>query len=245
MRTISIAAVSERFPGVSSCADRQRDEFADQTTAFGGARIHDRGSADGVPNAMERVRTCGDSWNRRLALRLSRLRHQEDELTYVGGTAHQARARRRRSCRASTALSTLYNCVSLTYGQCLGADDADKTSGDLAFRFAQAGDTFIDMSAEPGEDPNDPPKDGEVVYADSRHVLCRRWNWRQDARTSVTPATKNAILTVQSNGCGEVTATAEALIRGIETECGGRLSLVVLDRSNPSAQFDACLTTGF
>ena len=40
------------------------------------------------------------------------------------------------------------------------------------------------MGAEAGEDPNDPPKEGEVVYADARHVLCRRWNWRQDARTA-------------------------------------------------------------
>ena len=29
---------------------------------------------------------------------------------------------------------------------------------------------------------------GEVVYADAAHVLCRRWNWRQDARSLITPA---------------------------------------------------------
>lgn len=134
-------------------------------------------------------------------------------------------------------LVDLYNCVSLTYCQCLGADDSEKTSGDLAFRFAHDGDTFVDMSAEPGEDPNDPPKDGEVVYADSRHVLCRRWNWRQDARTVVTSDTRNVVLTVQSNGFGDVAASAAALIRGIETECGGRSSVVLLDRSNSSASF--------
>ena len=33
------------------------------------------------------------------------------------------------------------------------------------------------------------PKAGEVVYADAAHVLCRRWNWRQDARSLITPAT--------------------------------------------------------
>ena len=81
------------------------------------------------------------------------------------------------------ALVDLYNAVSLASGLCLGCDDLDATEGDLAFRFSRPDDTFIDMGAEAGEDPNDPPKDGEVVYADARHVLCRRWNWRQDART--------------------------------------------------------------
>ncbi len=135
-------------------------------------------------------------------------------------------------------LVDLYNCVSLTSCLCLGADDLDKISGDLAFRFARPGDTFVDMSAEQGEDPNDPPKDGEVVYADSRHVLCRRWNWRQDARTVVTPATERAVLTVQSNGFGEVESAAQTLIQMIATECGGRSSLVILDRLTPTREFE-------
>src|SRR5271167_4057800 len=71
------------------------------------------------------------------------------------------------------ALVDLYNMVSLQTGLCLGCDDFDKTSGALVFRFAKAGDSFVDMGAEAGEDPNDPPKEGEVVYADGRHVLCR------------------------------------------------------------------------
>ena len=100
------------------------------------------------------------------------------------------------------ALVDLYNMASLTSGLCLGCDDLDKTEGDLVFRFSRGGDSFLDMGAEAGEDPNDPPKDGEVVYADGRHVLCRRWNWRQDARTASSAATRRAVLTVQSNGGG-------------------------------------------
>jgi DNA/RNA-binding domain of Phe-tRNA-synthetase-like protein len=135
------------------------------------------------------------------------------------------------------ALVDLYNCVSLSHGLCLGADDLDNTCGDLAFRFSRPGDTFLDMSAEPGESGDDPPKEGEVVYADSRHVLCRRWNWRQDARTMVGAGTKNAVLTVQSNGFGDVEAAAEALVAGIGAECHGRSAFVVLDRERPEAEF--------
>src|SRR5271165_3898405 len=48
-------------------------------------------------------------------------------------------------------LVDLYNMVSLETGLCLGCDDFDKTLGDLVFRFAKAGDSFVDMGAEAGE----------------------------------------------------------------------------------------------
>jgi DNA/RNA-binding domain of Phe-tRNA-synthetase-like protein len=131
------------------------------------------------------------------------------------------------------ALVDLYNLVSLTSGLCLGCDDLDKTEGDLVFRFSKADDSFIDMGAEAGEDPNDPPKEGEVVYADSRHVLCRRWNWRQDARTASSETTRRAVLTVQSIGFGDVEAAAALLARLIERECGAASRIEVLDKLAP------------
>ncbi len=134
------------------------------------------------------------------------------------------------------ALVDLYNMASLTSGLCLGCDDLDKTEGDLVFRFSRADDSFVDMGAEAGEDPNDPPKDGEVVYADARHVLCRRWNWRQDARTASSPATRRAVLTVQANGAGDVEAAGAALAAMIARECGAACRIVVLDRERPSAE---------
>jgi len=134
-------------------------------------------------------------------------------------------------------LVDLYNAVSLDSGLCLGCDDLDRLEGDLAFRFARPGDTFIDMGAEDGEDPNDPPKDGEVVYADARHVLCRRWNWRQDARTAVSAQTRRAALTAQSNGFGDVEAAAARLAELIARECGGHCRIVVADRAEPTVSF--------
>ncbi len=135
------------------------------------------------------------------------------------------------------ALVDLYNAVSLDSALCLGCDDLDRIEGDLAFRFSRPGDTFIDMGAEDGEDPNDPPKDGEVVYAGARHVLCRRWNWRQDARSAVSPLTSRAALTVQSNGFGDVEAAAARLAKLIARECGGDCRVVVADRTEPTVTF--------
>ncbi|MGO4871338.1 MAG: B3/4 domain-containing protein [Roseiarcus sp.] len=135
------------------------------------------------------------------------------------------------------ALVDLYNAVSLQSALCLGCDDLDRIEGDLAFRFSRPDDTFVDMGAEAGEDPNDPPKVGEVVYADSRHVLCRRWNWRQDARSAVSPSTRRAALTVQSNGFGDVEAAANRLVALIGREGGGRCRVVVADRGRETVAF--------
>ena len=138
-----------------------------------------------------------------------------------------------------SALVDLYNLVSLEAGLCLGCDDLDKVAGDLAFRFSKPGDSFVDMGAEAGEDPNDPPKDGEVVYADSRHVLCRRWNWRQDARTAVSLDTRRAVLTVQSNGAGDVAEAAARLSALMARECGAASRIEILDASRRQAEAPA------
>lgn len=130
-------------------------------------------------------------------------------------------------------LVDIYNAVSLTHGFCLGADDLDRTAGDLAFRFSRPGDSFLDMGAAPGDDPNDPPKEGEVVYADANHVLCRRWNWRQDARSAVTPDSRRVLITVQANGWGDLGAAVDDLTCWIERELGGRSVVARADRERP------------
>ncbi|MCZ8316665.1 phenylalanine--tRNA ligase beta subunit-related protein [Phreatobacter sp.] len=135
---------------------------------------------------------------------------------------------------AINAFVDAYNAASLAAVACVGADDGDKAQGPFAFRFAREGDTFIDMAAEAGEDPNDPPKDGEVVYAGAGHVLCRRWNWRQDARTIITPATQRAIVTVQTNGWGNVEAAAADTAALITRFCGGRVATAIADHGQPT-----------
>jgi DNA/RNA-binding domain of Phe-tRNA-synthetase-like protein len=126
-----------------------------------------------------------------------------------------------------------YNLISLRYRMPVGADDLDRVVSPLGFRFARPGDTFIalgDESAEP-----DPPAPGEVVYADAEKLLCRRWNWYQDARSPISAATTSAVLTVQAL---EPTA---ALVEEAVTElcallaayCGARTSWAVADRERP------------
>lgn len=134
-------------------------------------------------------------------------------------------------------LVDLYNAVSLEAGLCLGADDLDRTEGDLCFRYARDDDSFHDMAPAEAGNPLDPPKQGEVVYADSRHVLCRRWNWRQDARTIVTPETHRVAITAQANGAGDPEAAAEGLMRRLMRECGGVCRAVTADAQRPVHPF--------
>jgi DNA/RNA-binding domain of Phe-tRNA-synthetase-like protein len=136
---------------------------------------------------------------------------------------------------AVNTLVDIYNAVSLTHVFCCGADDLDAIAPPIAFRFSRPGDTFIDMGAEPGEDPNDPPKEGEIVYADARHVLCRRWNWRQDARTGITSATKRAIITVQANGWGDLDGAVADLTALITRFAGGEWRVSIADAKTPEA----------
>jgi DNA/RNA-binding domain of Phe-tRNA-synthetase-like protein len=135
---------------------------------------------------------------------------------------------------AINAFVDAYNAVSLSHVLCLGADDLDRIAPPLAFRFSEAGDTFLDMGAEAGEDPNDPPKPGEVVLSDTRHVLCRRWNWRQDMRSAISPETRRALVTIQANGPGDLEAAAADLAGLIEVHCGGRVGLAFADRGRPT-----------
>jgi DNA/RNA-binding domain of Phe-tRNA-synthetase-like protein len=134
-----------------------------------------------------------------------------------------------------------YNAVSLAYVLPAGADDLDRIQSPLAFRYARPGDSFLDMGAldEAGEPLSDPPKGGEVVYADAEHVLCRRWNWRQDARSMIRLDTRRAVVTLQANGVGDVRKAADELVGLLRRECGGRHAVTVLDAGSPIREFVA------
>ena len=131
-----------------------------------------------------------------------------------------------------------YNAVSLTHGFCVGADDLDRIAPPLAFRFSHPGDSFLDMAAAPGEDPDDPPKEGEVVLADSRHVLCRRWNWRQDMRSAISTETKSALVTIQANGWGDLEPAVADLVGLVEAHCGGTAATGYAHAGEPTLTLD-------
>jgi DNA/RNA-binding domain of Phe-tRNA-synthetase-like protein len=136
---------------------------------------------------------------------------------------------------AINAFVDAYNAVSLEHVMPAGADDLAHVVGDVAFRYARPGDTFLDMApGEEGQGPvSDPPKTGEVVYADGEKVLCRRWTWRQDARSLVSPATTRAIATIQANGAGNLDRALADLGVLLHRFCGGTIHAGFAGASQP------------
>lgn len=131
-----------------------------------------------------------------------------------------------------------YNAVSLAHVFPAGADDLDKIDGDIAFRYSRPGDSFLPLGrADQGEDP---PKDGEVVYADAAKVLCRRWNWCQDARSPVSRKTTRAVLTVQSNGWGDFADAVDDVCHLIADYCGTSIAckIAYASQENPIVTVD-------
>ena len=128
-----------------------------------------------------------------------------------------------------------YNAVSARHLMPVGADDLDKLAGGLAFRYARAGDSFTALGD--GSGTNDPPKGGEVVYADQEKLLCRRWNWYQDARSATGLETRRGVLTVQTLEDGErLEVAAQELCSWLSEACGARCAWAVADRANPIAE---------
>lgn len=128
-----------------------------------------------------------------------------------------------------------YNLISLRHLAPVGADDLDSVVGDISFRFAEGTESFLPLGkTEAGEDP---PKPGEVVLADSEKVLCRRWNWYQDARSCLSDQTRRAVLTVQSLGNVELEAAAADLDLTLQRYCGARVAWRIADADAPIADF--------
>jgi DNA/RNA-binding domain of Phe-tRNA-synthetase-like protein len=133
-----------------------------------------------------------------------------------------------------------YNALSLRYRLPVGADDIDRVVSPLAFRYARPGDSFIALGD--ANQAADPPKPGEVVYADAEKCLCRRWNWYQDDRSAVRLESRRAVLTVQGlepASAARVEEAAADLCELIASHCGGRAAWRVADAASPLVSVSA------
>jgi DNA/RNA-binding domain of Phe-tRNA-synthetase-like protein len=77
----------------------------------------------------------------------------------------------------------LYNAVSVRHVLPIGGEDVDAYEGPPRLVRATGDEAFL--TRRDGELVDDPPHPGEVVWRDDAGVTCRRWNWRQCARTEL------------------------------------------------------------
>lgn len=95
-------------------------------------------------------------------------------------------------------LTDTYNAVSVRHAVPVGGEDLAAYEGPL--RLVRAvGDEDFDTVAD-GAAVVEHPLPGEVVWRDDRGVTCRRWNWRQCARTRITGTTTDAVFILDGLG---------------------------------------------
>ena len=82
-----------------------------------------------------------------------------------------------------------YNSISVKHALPIGGEDLDRYVGPARLVRADGG--------EDSEEALGQPEPGEVIWRDDLGVTCRRWNWRQVARTRLTEETTNAIFLLE------------------------------------------------
>lgn len=125
----------------------------------------------------------------------------------------------------------IYNYISLKHVVPIGGDDIDKINGDIILRFATGEEPFIRLNT----DEVDYPKEGEVIYADDKEVLCRRWNWRECDKSKMTEQTKNVALVIEGLPPlrkENILSITNELGQLIEKICGGKISTFIINSEN-------------
>jgi DNA/RNA-binding domain of Phe-tRNA-synthetase-like protein len=125
----------------------------------------------------------------------------------------------------------IYNAISLKHMIPVGGDDLDKVEGDITLRLAAGDEEFVPLNS----DVSERVKPGEVIYADSKDVLCRRWNWRECDKTKMGTGTKDVVLVVEGLppvGRAEMRLVIEELSELVKKFCSGEVRVQILDKIN-------------
>ena len=108
-------------------------------------------------------------------------------------TPCSAEALRKRAARGDVPvvdrLVDAYNSISVKHALPIGGEDLDHYVGPA--RLVRAG------GGEDSEEALGQPESGEVIWRDDLGVTCRRWNWRQVARTRLTEETTSAVFLLE------------------------------------------------
>lgn len=131
-------------------------------------------------------------------------------------------------------LVDLYNAVSVEFALPVGGEDLTRTAGASRLTRATGSESFDTFRS--GEPVVDHPDAGEVVWVDDAGVTCRRWNWRQCARTRLTETSTDAYFVLERLEplpLPTLAAAAEELMRGLR-ELGRPAKLESWTLSRPS-----------
>jgi DNA/RNA-binding domain of Phe-tRNA-synthetase-like protein len=113
-------------------------------------------------------------------------------------------------------LVDLYNAVSVEFALPVGGEDLARIAGASRLTIATGAEPFDTLRS--GEPVVEHPSAGEVVWIDDGGITCRRWNWRQCARTRLTEQTTDAFFVLERLEplpLPTLAQAAETLVRGV------------------------------
>jgi DNA/RNA-binding domain of Phe-tRNA-synthetase-like protein len=125
-----------------------------------------------------------------------------------------------------------YNAVSLRYMMPMGGFDTDNVEDDIELRLSPGDEAFTGL----GMTEKEYTYTGEAVYADSKRVLTRRWNYRDCVETMITENTVNLVMFIDGSPEIPRDAVSEALGElktRLEQYCGGSYSTNIADSQTP------------
>lgn len=117
----------------------------------------------------------------------------------------------------------LYNAVSLRFAVPVGGENIDAYAGAPRLTIAD-GTEFFDTTAD-GMPAIECANVGEVIWRDDVGVTCRRWNWRQGARTRLDSCTgrmwfvMESLDTMPMDALDEAATALEAGLRTLIPGC--------------------------
>jgi DNA/RNA-binding domain of Phe-tRNA-synthetase-like protein len=113
-------------------------------------------------------------------------------------------------------LVDLCNAVSLAYALPVAVIDLDQVEGFIQVRHADGDETYHAFGGEVEH-----PEPGEVIFADgARRVHARRWTFRQSKHSTVSDATRRALIVSEGLHASAATDVA-ALLDTLEVELRG------------------------
>ncbi|MEE9525728.1 MAG: phenylalanine--tRNA ligase beta subunit-related protein [Candidatus Woesearchaeota archaeon] len=129
------------------------------------------------------------------------------------------------------------NYLSLKHLIPMGVQDLDKIEGSISLKIATGKEKFTSI----GSDEEETPSKGEVIYKDSKDVLCRRWNWRDADKAKIEESSENIIYYIDALPPINKTKIKEVLgdiIDLLAMFCQPEeTKIFVLDKSNSSISF--------
>jgi DNA/RNA-binding domain of Phe-tRNA-synthetase-like protein len=124
------------------------------------------------------------------------------------------------------------NAVSLRYLVPTGGHPIDVLTQDISLRLAKGDETFAAFGSEQDESP----LPGEIIFAEGKTVLTRRWTWRQAKHSLTLPDTKAIEYNVDGLPpvpVSEVEEICRQVMDLIRRFCGGRARYEILAREHP------------